>query len=450
MAEHLEKLGSMGVKKLLLQLSLPTMLGMFANAIYNIIDTVFIGRGVGSIGIAALTIVLPMMAIVSSFAHLIGVGTSSFISRMLGKGQLVEVNKVAGNGFLLIAIIGAFFSLLGLLFTDEILKVFGATQNILPFANDYAKIIFIGVFWFPFCIATSNYLRAEGNARDAMYAMLAGLIVNTILDYLLIFELEMGMRGAALATIAGYFTNLLFLIRYFVFSKSVIKIKLKYLKIQKTMLRPIISVGLSGFGMRSSSSLANVVLNHTLGSLGGDIAIAVFGVIYKITLFFAMPFFGINQGMQPIVGYNFGAGNMNRIKKTIKIGFSFSLLYGLSLIVIIQIFAYELFTLFTPEKEILQYGPRALRIVTSMVWLMGINQATTGIHQALGKSMRAFFLAILRWVILIIPLIVVLPYFMLPNIDGVWFAFPLADILAASISFLVLYRTLRTNKIIDS
>ncbi|MDY6800217.1 MAG: MATE family efflux transporter [Bacteroidota bacterium] len=448
MAENYTKLGSNKISRLLFSLSLPSMASMFANALYNIIDTIFVGRVVGSLGIAAVAIVLPILSIISSFAHMIGIGTSTLISRKLGKGDVQEVNAIAGNGFLLIILVGIFFSIVGLLFTDPIMLAFGATKNILPYAHDYGQIVFVGILWFPFCVGTSNYLRAEGFAREAMIAMLLGIAVNTVLDYIFIFPLNMGIRGAALATIIGKFTTLLYLIWYFSSSRSIIFIKLRYLKLQKHILKPSISMGLSGFGMRSSSSFANIILNHTLGALGGDTAIAIFGIIYKTTLFFGMPLFGLNQGMQPIVGYNFGAEKYERVKLTIKLTVKYSIIYGVIAVIFFEIFAREIFYLFTNEKELLEKGPRALRIVVMMMWLMGVSTISMGIHQAIGQAKQAFILAIQRWVLLIIPLILILPKIKGLGLDGVWFAFPSADFIAAVVSLIILFYTFKRKQLI--
>ena len=424
------------------------MLALFANALYNIIDTIFVGRGVGAEGIAGVSIVLPVVAILSSFAHLIGIGTGTLISRQLGREQTSEVNKTAGNGFLMIILISVFFSILGLIFTEPIMVALGATPTILPYASDYGSILFIGMLWFPFCVSSSNYLRAEGNARDAMYAMLIGLLVNVVLDYVFIFPLDMGMRGAAYASIIGKFTTLVYLAWYFTGSRHLIQFRIRDLRLDKKVLKPAFSVGLSGFGMRSSSSVANIILNHTLGALGGDIAIATFGIIYKITLFFGMPLFGLNQGMQPIVGYNYGANKKERIKKTMKLGFLYAIGYGLLAVLIFQVFAKPIFGLFTTNEALLEIGPRALRIVIAMMWLMGISHATMGAHQAMGKAKSAFVLAIQRWILLITPMILVLPHVFNLGLDGVWLAFPLADLIGAIVALTFLYITFKKNRVI--
>ncbi len=447
MGKKHRELGTANINKLLIGLSLPSMLAMFANALYNIVDTIFVGRGVGAQGIAGVAIVLPVVAIVSSFAHMVGIGTGTLISRQLGRKEDEEVNRTAGNGFLLIILIGVFFSAIGLIFTDPILRAFGATPTILPYARDYGSIVFIGMLWFPFCVSSNNYLRAEGNAREAMYAMLIGILVNVVLDYILIFPLDMGMKGAAIATISGKFATLIYLIRYFLQPHHVINFRFRCLKLHKKVLKPAISVGLSGFGMRSSSSVANVVLNHTLGALGGDMAIAVFGVIYKITLFFGMPLFGLNQGMQPIIGYNFGANNPERIIRTIKLGFLYSVIYGIFAVILFQIFAEPVFNLFTTDQNLMQMGPRALRIIIAMMWLMGISTLTMGVHQAMGQPKSAFVLAIQRWILLITPLVLILPYIFNLGLDGVWIAFPVADFLGAIIALLILLYSLKRKRI---
>ncbi len=201
--------------------------------------------------------------------------------------------------------------------------------------------------------------------------------------------------------------------------------------------------------MRSSSSFANIVLNHTLGALGGDTAIAIFGIIYKTTLFFGMPLFGLNQGMQPIVGYNFGAGQYDRVKQTVKLVIQYSLIYGALAVVFFESFAQQIFTLFTNEQALLEQGPRALRIVVMMMWLMGVTTMSMGIHQAMGQAKQAFILAIQRWVLLITPLILILPKISGLGLDGVWIAFPSADFIAAVVSVIILYRTFKRKRLLQ-
>lgn len=434
--------------KLLINLSAPAMLGMFANALYNITDTIFIGRGIGALGIGAMTIVLPIVGISNSFAHMVGSGSASIFSRSLGARKYDELNTIAGNSLMLIVLISLFFSIMGSIFTTPVLRFFGATKNILPYATDYARIIFITMLWFPFCVTSGNLLRAEGNAKEAMKAMLLGLSVNTLLDYVFIFPLDMGMKGAALATAAGMGANFLYQFFYFHSSKTILNLKLKHFKLQKKLIKEMTSIGLSGLGMRSSGSISVLILNHTLARLGGDMAIAIFGVIYRVALFIVMPLNGLSQGMQPIVGYNAGAQNPKRIEKTIRLGLLYALGIGLFFVAISEWFASPLFALFTGKENMIHEGIPALRIVLSMMWLAGIPIAILGIHQALGLKKSAFFLAIMRWLLLIVPISFLLPVFFKTPINGIWWAFPIADFLGTFIALGILLRTLYLHGII--
>lgn len=442
------KLGTDSISKLLLRLSTPAMTAMFATALYNITDTIFIGRGVGSMGIAAVGIVLPIVGIINSFAHMVGIGSASLLSRSLGAKRLEQVNTIVGNSFVLIILISIFFAGLGLIFNEEVLRLFGATDKIVPVAKPYSQLIFISLMWFPFCISSNNLLRAEGNAREAMNALLLGMVINTVLDYIFIFPLQMGMTGAGLATAIGKLANLLYIVYYFQSKKTIIRVKAENLRLNKNIVKEITGVGMSGLGMRSSGSIAVITLNHTLGSLGGEIAIAAFAIIYRVTLFIAMPLFGLNQGMQPIVGYNFGAAQFDRVKKTIRLGMIYSVIFGILIVGLAELFPREIFSIFSKDQELIEYGTPAFRIVASMMWVMGIYISATGIHQALGKKNSSFWLSIMRWVLLIIPLVLILPQFMTNPVNGVWLAFPLGDLLAAIIAVVILQKTLLRHGII--
>jgi|AntRauTorckE6833_2_1112554.scaffolds.fasta_scaffold01209_8 putative MATE family efflux protein len=449
MATTHAKLGTDSINKLLLRLSTPAMLAMFATALYNIVDTIFIGRGVGSMGIAAVAIVLPIVGIINSFAHMVGIGSASLLSRSLGAKRYEQVNTIAGNSFVLITLISFFFATVGIIFNEEVLRLFGATDKIVPVAKPYSQLIFVSMIWFPFCVSSNNLLRAEGNAREAMNALLLGMVVNTVLDYIFIFPLQMGMQGAALATLLGKLANLAYIVYYFNSKKTIIRIKPENLRLKKSIVKEVTGVGMSGLGMRSSGSIAVITLNHTLGSLGGEIAIAAFAIIYRVTLFIAMPLFGLNQGMQPIVGFNFGAGKLARVKQTIKTGMLYAILFGVFIVGIAELFPKAIFSVFTNDKELIEYGTGAFVTVVSMMWVMGIYTTGTGIHQALGKKTSSFILSIMRWVLLIIPLVLILPKFLIPSVDGIWLAFPIADLLAALITLLILRRTLRIHGILS-
>ncbi|MCK5078243.1 MAG: MATE family efflux transporter, partial [Calditrichia bacterium] len=297
-----EFLGTENINKLLIKLSLPAMVAMLANAFYNVIDTIFIGQGIGTLGIGGIAIALPVQMIVLAFSLLIGIGSGSMVSRYFGAKKFENVNYVAGNAFLLLGIFGLLFSVTGFIYTERIVEWFGTTDTIAPYAITYVRILFIGSLYFPFCIAGNNLLRAEGNAKNAMNLMLVGFAVNLILDYIFIFPLNMGMAGAAIATVIAKLVSFIYLIFYFLSKKTSIKIRLKYFKPNWKIIWEMLTIGSSGFAMAFAGSAVIVIVNRLLGQYGGDLALAVYGIVYKVILFLIMPLVGINQGMQPIVG----------------------------------------------------------------------------------------------------------------------------------------------------
>ena len=365
------------------------------------------------------------------------------VSRYLGAKKIEDVNYTVGNSFLLLAIFGLIFSIYGFIFTEKIVEWFGATEAIGPYATTYIRILFLGSLYFPFCIAGNNLLRAEGNAREAMYLMLIGFAVNLVLDYILIFPLNMGMAGAAIATVLAKLTSFIYLIYYFLSKKTSIKIRIKYLKPQKKIIKEMLSIGFSGFAMAAAGSLVIVIVNHLLGHYGGDIAIAVYGIIYKIVLFIVMPIIGINQGMQPIIGYNYGAGRNDMVIKAVKLSLIYSTIFVSVGVIIGELFPANILKLFSDDPELLLFGKNVLRIVISMIWLVSLQITGTIMFQSLGKAVPSFFLSILRQVILFLPLIFILPQITDWGVYGIWVAFPIVDLIASTITGFLLFRQLR-------
>ncbi|MCY6958907.1 MATE family efflux transporter [Clostridium brassicae] len=438
-----ELLSKGNINNSLLKLALPATIAMIVNALYNIVDTIFIGRGVGTLGIAGIAIQLPIQIIILSFSLLIGIGSSSMISRNLGKKDLEKINYIAGNSFFCVSILGIIFSILGYTFTSPIITFFGATDNIFPYAKDYAKIMFIGSLYFPFCVSCNNIIRSEGNAKDAMISMIIGFLLNIFLDYIFIFKLYMGIKGAAIATILSKLGSFIYILSYLKSNKTSLKIHPKYLIPQKNIIKEIIGIGFSAFAVQVSGSIVTIFLNHILGLYGGDLAIAVYGIIYKVTLLLFMPINGIIQGMQPIVGYNFGCNNIPRIKKTIRLVIIYTTIITSLGVVFGELFPSGIIKLFNNDPSLLSHGVKALRIVILATPLLGIQMTGLGLSQALGEALTSFILSILRQVILFIPLVLILPEMYNLNITGVWLSFPLADILSVIITLPILKRQLK-------
>ncbi len=432
-----EMLANDKIISILFKLALPATVAMLVNALYNIVDTIFIGRGIGTLGIAGIAIQLPIQMIILSCALLIGIGSGSMLSRSLGKRDLEKVNYIACNSFLCISIIGISFSTLGYIFTTSIVKFFGATENIFPYARDYARIMFIGSLYFPFCVSTNSLIRSEGNSKDAMISMIIGFILNVILDYIFIFIFNMGIKGAAIATILSKLGSFIYILIYLNSNKTSIIIKTKYFIPQKNIIKEILSIGFSAFAVQLSGSIVTIILNHCLGYYGGDLAIAIYGIVYKITLFLLMPLHGIIQGMQPIVGYNYGCNNLSRVKETLKLTITFTILSTIVGMLVIQIFPYQIIGMFNRDTCLLSQGILTLRIIIIMTPFIGIQMTGLGLFQALGKALTSFILSILRQVLIFIPLVLILPNIDNIGILGIWISFPISDFLSAIITILV-------------
>lgn len=441
-----EMLSNDKIISILFKLALPATIAMLVNALYNIVDTIFIGRGIGTLGIAGVAIQLPIQMIILSCALLIGIGSGSMLSRSLGKRELEKVNYIACNSFLCISIIGITFSILGYIFTTPIVKFFGASENILPYAREYARIMFIGSLYFPFCVSTNNLIRSEGNSKDAMISMIIGFVLNVILDYIFIFIFNMGIKGAALATILSKLGSFIYILIYLNSNKTSISIKATYFIPQKKIIKEILSIGFSGFAVQLSGSIVTIILNHCLGYYGGDLAIAIYGIVYKITLFLFMPLHGMIQGMQPIVGYNYGCNNLSRVKETIKLTITFTTLFTMIGVLIIEMFPIEIISMFNRDTYLLSQGILTLRIVIIMTPFLGIQMTGLGVFQALGKALTSFILSILRQVMIFIPLILLLPNIKFLGILGIWISFPISDLLSAIITILVLKKQLEKIK----
>lgn len=432
------RLGQEKIDKLLFRLSFPAVVGMVANALYNVVDTIFVGRGVGSLAIGALAIAFPLQMLIVAIAQTIGIGAGSAVSRSLGSGEVNRARCVVGNSFFCVILLSALVSILGLSFTDHILIFFGATQTILPFARDYIVIILWGLTFFSFAISSNNLIRAEGNARVAMISMLIGAILNMILDPILIFGFHLGIQGAALATIMAQFCSFLYILNYIYGKETSLRIEIHHLIPNLAIIREIITVGLSSFARLSSGSLATLLVNQSLRFYGGDLSIIILGVIIKITRFLFMPMFGVVQGMQPIAGYNYGARQYKRVFEVLYLTIKILFIISTFLCLIMIVWPAKVITIFTGDIEVIQAGVPVMRIMLFTIPVLSIQMTGATLFQALGKAMPAMVFSLLRRVLLFIPLIIFLPRFFQLGVLGVWISYPLADILSAVVTWIFL------------
>ena len=411
---------------------------MVANALYNLVDTIFVGRGVGPLAIGALAIAFPLQMLIVAIAQTVGLGAGSAVSRSLGAGKIDRAKYVVGNSFFCVILLSLAVSIIGLTFTEQILIFFGATQSILPYARDYTVVILWGLIFFSFAISSNNLIRAEGNARVAMTSMLIGAILNIILDPIYIFVFNLGIQGAALATITAQFCSFLYIIRYIYGKETSLKIELRHLNPYFSIIKEIIIVGLPSFARLSSGSISTLLVNQSLRFYGGDLAIIILGVIIKITRFLFMPMFGVVQGMQPIAGYNYGARQYSRVFEVLKLTIKVLLVLSSSLCLLMIIWPASVISIFTNDVQVIQTGIPVMRLMLFSIPVLSIQMTGATLFQALGKAKPAIVFSLLRRVLLFIPLIIVLPRFTQLGLLGVWLSYPIADIFSAIITWFFL------------
>ena len=435
-------LGTEGIGKLLLKLSVPATAAMLVNALYNLVDTIFLGRGVGTEAIGGLTIAFPFQILVIAFAIMIGFGASSVVSRNLGSGNRERACSAAGNAFTITIGFGILLMVVGYLLLDPILKLFGATPVLMGYARDYLSVILMGTVFFSFAMATNGIVRAEGRATVAMVSMILGTVTNIILDPIFIFALKMGIRGAALATVIAQSLSFIFLLFYFLSGRSSLKLQLRHLRPNGSVIREIFVLGVPAFIRQASGSVLIVLVNNALGRYGGDIYISVFGLIFRVLHFFLMPLMGMVQGFQPITGYNYGAGNMARVKRVVKVSLVLSTLLASVGFLILMLIPGPVFRIFSNDGLLVAAGIPVLRMIVLIVPFVGIQMIGASYFQAVGKARPALFLGLSRQIIFLLPFIILFPLAF--GLWGVFAAFPAADFLSSVITGIWLIKDVRS------
>lgn len=437
-------LADSNIGRLLIRLSLPATIGMFAMAMYNLVDTIFVGRSVGMLGIAGIAIVFPFQMLVLATGQLVGIGGASLISRSIGANDFRLANQALGNIYSLIMLLGIVIAGVGILLMDPLLKIFGATAEILPYSRDYMGIILLGTAFFLFLISSNSIIRAEGRAKIAMGTMLVSAGMNIILDPIFIFVLKMGVKGAAIATVISQFLAAVYIVFFFSSRSSSLHFSARNLRLKSSIIKKILAIGLSAFSRQSAGSLLVIVANNTLAAYGGNLAIAVFGVINRLMRFTMMPVFGIAQGFQPIVGYNYGAGSYPNILKAVRRGFFYATLVSVAGFLLFMLLPETLMSIFSDEPELIQQGKIALRLMSLALPLVGYQVIGATIFLSIGKALPSFLLTMSRQFLFLIPLIVLLPRYL--GIRGVWIAFPLSDMLSFLITLFFVIRILADFK----
>ena len=440
-----EELGNLGIVRLLVKFSIPAIIGMVVNMLYNVVDRIYIGNipDIGGLAITGVGITMPVTSIITGLGMLIGIGTSASISLSFGSGKRKLAQKYLGNGLTAIIIISLIVAIFGNVFATGILGVFGASENTMPYALAYIRPLMIGTICNLCAFGLNHSINSDSNPKIAMSTMLIGAIINIVLDPIFIFVLGLGIQGAAYATVISQFVAGCWVIYYFTkSSKSTIKLNKKDMMLDGEIIKRILMIGLAPFCMQVAGSIVQVIANNALMTYGGDLAIGAMAVITSVCTIFIMPIFGLNQGAQPIIGYNYGAKKYDRVKKTY--------LYGLIACAAVLLLSW-IFIVMLPEKAIGMFNNdpmltdiavNGIRVYLFVLPLIGVQMTASNYYQAIGKPKKSMLLGLSRQVLMLIPAFLILPKFM--GLEGVWLAGPIADGIAVILSGVIIIREMRT------
>jgi putative MATE family efflux protein len=413
------------VGRLLLKLSMPAFIGMFVMTLYNVVDTIFIGRYVGPLGIAGLSIVFPVQMLAMGIGQMVGMGGASFISRSIGANNVPRAERTLGNVVTSVITLSAILMITGLADADFWLGLMGATETILPYARDYMTIILVGMFFQTFAMTLNGVIRAEGNARIPMVGMIIGALLNIVLDAIFIIPLGMGIKGAALATVIAQLTAMSFLLSYYFSGNNYLKLYIKNLAIEWNIVREIFAIGIASFARTATTSLSGILVNRLLVFYGGAFAVSAFGVLHRMIMFAIMPGIVIGQGLQPVLGFNYGAKRYHLALKTIRIAMIAAATFSMIVFAVLYFSPEPFIGIFTTDVELIATSSYAAKRVFLLLFFIGPMMTGSLIFQSIGKAVQSFITSTSRTVLFLLPLIFILPNFW--QLDGVWMAFPIAD-----------------------
>ena len=441
-SRNVEALENTSVKSLLWKYFLPAFTGVVINSMYNVVDRIFIGQGVGAIALSGLSAVFPIMLIMMAFGMLIGIGAGVRISINLGKKDFGRAEWVLGNSFVLMIIVSAIITIVGFLIKDPLLRMFGVGDDTMFVANEYLNIILYGSIFSVVGFSLNNLIRSEGNANIAMYSMLISAGTNIILDPIFIFALDMGVVGAAWATIISQIILCIWVIQHFRGSKSVIKLRAVNFKLNWQIVFYILTIGFAPFSMQLAGSFVHALYNVQLVEYSNDIAIAAMGVINSVAMLIVMTVVAINMAAQPIFGFNYGAQNYARVKECLILCMKAATGIVIVGFLVVQLFPEMIVKAFNNSNtELLEVGTYGLRIILIALPVVGFQVIVGNYFQSVGRAGISVLLTLMRQVILLIPLLFILPNFM--GLTGVWLASPIADVGSAMVSGTFLLRELR-------
>ncbi len=417
----------------------PAFIGVFANTLYNIVDRIFIGQGVGAEALSGISIIFPVMLIMMAFGMLIGIGTGVYVSINLGKKDFDGAEKTLGTGLLFMIVVSAIIMVVIYLLKVPILMSFGATEETFQYANDYLDIILGGVAFMVIGFSLNNVIRSEGNAKIAMVSMILSSVTNLILDPVFIFWLDMGVKGAAYATIISMFVLMVWVVSHFRSKRSVIKLRRRNININWKILGQITAIGMAPFSMQIANSFVQGLINKQLIIYGGDLAVGAMGIINSVAMLVVMSIIALNMASQPIIGFNFGAKSVSRIRETLRISLTAATIIAVVAFAITETIPGTIIKLFNSDsEELFNITIRGLRLMLLALPIVGFQIVASNFFQAVGKAKLAMFATLFRQIIGLIPLLLVLPTFW--GIDGIWLSYPISDFMSAVVVGLILWR----------
>lgn len=438
------ELGTKPVGKLLMQYALPAIIAMTAASLYNMVDSIFIGQGVGALAISGLAITFPFMNLSAAFGAAVGVGASTYLSVKLGQKDYKTAETILGNSVTLNIIIGVAFSVVCLLFLDPILRFFGASDQTITYARDYMVIILVGNVFSHMYFGMNAVLRAAGKPRHAMFATIFTVVLNTVLDPIFIWPLNLGIQGAAYATILAQMIVLVWQFRIFCDSRELLHLKRGIYQLRGYIVKNIIAIGISPFSMNVCACLVVIFINNQLVYYGGDMAVGAYGIANRIAFIFVMFVMGVNQGMQPIAGYNYGAQQIDRLMSVLRYAIVVATLIMLSGWIVAEFLPYYSVRLFTKDATLIGLSASGLRILMAAMPFVGSQMVITNFFQSIGKVKISIFLSLSRQLLYLLPLLYVFPLFL--GLNGVWYAMPVSDMLSFVVTVWILVVYIRKFK----
>lgn len=437
-------LGTEPIGKLLMQYAIPAIIAMTATSLYNMVDSIFIGHGVGPLAISGLAITFPFMNLGAAFGAMVGVGASTLISVKLGQRDYSTAQTVLGNVVTLNVIIGVVYSIVCLLFLDPILYFFGASADTIGYARDFMEVILLGNIFTHMYLGLNAVLRAAGHPQKAMYATINTVIINTILAPIFIYGFEWGIRGAAIATVIAQIISLTWQFKILTNKNELLHLRKGIYRLQSHIVKNMVAIGLSPFCMNVASCFIVIFINKGLKEYDGDLAIGAYGIVNRLAFICVMIVMGITQGMQPIAGYNYGAQQYQRVTKVLKLS-----IWGATAITTLTFLVGELMpelaaSIFTTDQGLISRAAEGFRIVVLVFPIVGFQMVTSNFFQSIGMANKAIFLSLTRQLLFLLPCLIILPRFM--GAAGIWWSMPISDLIASIVAGILLYKQFQLFK----